>query len=294
MKTLKITYKIVICEFIIALCILGAGCKKFVDVSAPSNQLVTSTVFTNDNSVKSALAGMYVTFAISNSYDMQFSLTFATGNSADETQYYTSIADFDPFIKNALQADNGTVLNIWSDCYQSIYQANAIIAGINNSIGGVSSAMKTEAVGEAKFMRALCYFYLVNLWGDVPLALTTDEKINNSLTRSSTAIVYQQIVKDLTDAENSLLDDYSNSGGQRTRPNKYTAIALLARTYLYTKDWANAAANATTVINTSSLFSLLTPSALSGIFVKNNTEAILQFDFLNSGGYTQEGQYYSL
>lgn len=292
MKTFMNSYKLIFL-LLLSIGVLTSGCKKFVDVDAPSSQLVTNTVYTNDNTVKSALAGMYVTFAISSSYDLQFSLSFVTGNSADETKYFTSIADFDPFIKNTVQPDNTTNLSIWANYYKSIYQANAIIAGINNSSGGISDAMKKEALGEAKFIRALCYFYLVNLWGDVPLALSTDQAVNNSLSRSPKEIVYQQIISDLTDAKNSLLGDYSYSGGLRTRPNKYAATALLARVYLYTKDWVNAEANATTVINTNAIYNLLPTAGLSGIFVKNNTEAILQFDYANSGGYTQEGQYYA-
>lgn len=282
-----------IMQIMIIICLSASGCKKFVNVDAPSGQLVTQTVFTNDNTLKSALAGMYVTFAISSSYDLQFSLSFATGNSADETKYASSTGDFDPFINNAVPIDNATNFSMWTNFYKSIYQANAIITGLANSPGGVSDAMRTEALGEAKFMRALNYFYLVNLWGDVPLALTTDQRINNSLFRSPKSLVYQQIIADLTEAKNALLPDYSYSSGQRTRPNRYAASALLARVYLYTKDWANAQANATSVINASSTFSLLGTSSLNGIFVKNNSEAILQFDYANSNGYTQEGQYYA-
>ncbi|OKS87012.1 RagB/SusD family nutrient uptake outer membrane protein [Mucilaginibacter polytrichastri] len=293
MKTLKINYKIWISTLVITIGMVTSSCKKFVDVDPPSNQLVTATVFTSDNTVKSALAGMYVTFAITNSYDTEFSLSFVTGNSADETQYFTSVADFDPFVQDALQTDNSYCLSMWSSLYKSIYQANAIITGVNNSTGGISDALKAEAIGEAKFMRALCYFYLTNLWGDVPLALTTDQKVNNQLTRSSKALVYQQISKDLTDAKNTLLADYSFTSSQRTRPNKYAAIALLARLNLYNKDWPNAETNAGTLIGASSLYSLLNASALSGIFAKNNTEAILQFDNANSSDYTTEGQYYA-
>lgn len=278
---------------IILISVLFSSCKKFVNVDAPSGQLVTQTVYSNDNTLRSALAGMYVTFAITSSYDLQFSLSFATGNSADETKFFTNVADYDPFIRNSIPTDNATNLSMWTSFYKSIYQANAIITGLNESSGGVSDALKTEAIGEAKFMRALNYFYLVNLWGDVPLSLTTDQQINNSLAKSTKSVVYQQIISDLTDAKNALLTDYSYSGGQRTRPNKYAATALLARVYLYTKDYANAQANATAIIGVPSSFSLVNTASLPGIFVKNNIEAILQFDYSNSSGYTQEGQYYA-
>ncbi|MBE5321182.1 RagB/SusD family nutrient uptake outer membrane protein [Pedobacter sp. MR2016-19] len=298
MKTIKITNTIIISQLVMMLvCIFTSGCKKFVDVDAPSNQLVTGTVFTNDNTVNSALAGMYNNFAISRSPDLQFSMSFLNGCAADEAQYSTSGSEFDAFTLNGLQADNVYLSSMWTSCYSVVYQANAVIEGVNSSSGGISDAMKVEALGEAKFIRALCYFYLVNLWGDVPMPLSTDRSVNNSLSHSAKAIVYQQIIKDLNEAKGSLSANYSYSSGQRTRPNKYAAAALLARAYLYIGDWANAEANATLVINAGS-FSLLSTANLNGIFVKNNAEAILQFDASPSGtagqGFTNEGESFAL
>ncbi|MDN5284258.1 MAG: RagB/SusD domain protein [Mucilaginibacter sp.] len=292
MKTYIFPYKIISCVLIITLFLLLGSCRKFVDVGAPSDQLVTATAFATDNTLKATLAGMYITLAVSNSYDLQMNLSFATGNSADETLFFISTIDYDPFLNNNLAADHYLVSNFWSELYTSIYQANAIIAGVENSTGNLSTAMKTEAVGEAKFVRAFCYFYLVNLYGDVPIALTTDAATNNALFRSPKAKVYQQIIADLTDAKNSIVADYSYASSERTRPNKYAAIALLARTYLYMGDWANAQTNAALVINYTSLYSLLPTSGLGGIFLKNNKEAIWQVTGTAFPDFTQEGQNY--
>ncbi len=57
-------------------------------------------------------------------------------------------------------------------------------------------------------MRAFCYFYLVNLYGDVPLVLSTDWKINLELQRNSKVEVYDQIIADLKDAKKMLSDQY--------------------------------------------------------------------------------------
>ena len=284
------------CQIIISFSVIVSGCKKFVDVGAPSSQLISATVFASDNSVKSALSGMYYTFAVSYSTNLQLYLAFATGNSADEYKYNGS--DYNAFFTNAIPIDNYTNNIMWTNFYALIYQANSAIAGINNSTSGISNAVKVEALAEAKFLRAFCMFYLVNLWGDVPMPLSTDMTVNNSLTRSPKALVYQQIIADLTEAKASLLADYSFSSSQRTKPNKYTAAAMLARVYLYTQDWANAEANASMVINASTLYGLLSAADMSGIFYKNNKEAILQLDAPPSGisgaGFTSEGQYYNL
>jgi hypothetical protein len=65
------------------------------------------------------------------------------------------------------------VAAFWKDGYNYIYRANAILEGIANSTGMTADGKKLVE-GEAKFIRGFCYFYLVNLFGDVPLVLSTD------------------------------------------------------------------------------------------------------------------------
>ncbi|PUZ19439.1 Starch-binding associating with outer membrane [Chitinophaga costaii] len=280
---------------LIALGMSAAGCKKFIDVDAPSDQLVTSTAFATDNTLKSTISGMYITMAYSNSYDLQFNLSFLTGNSSDEFKFYVPSSDYDPYYFYTLATDEYKVAALWADLYSSIYQANSIIEGVQNSTGTISSTMKTEAISEAKFVRAFCHFNLVNLYGDVPIVTTTDAVKNNTLYRSKKEDVYKQIISDLTDARDHLLTDYSYANGERTRPNKYVAQALLSRAYLYAGDWANAQLNADSVINHTELYNLLSTEKLGGIFVKNNQEAIWQVTASPAAfvGFTQEGQYYS-
>jgi hypothetical protein len=76
------------------------------------------------------------------------------------------------------------------------------------------------------------------------------------------------------------------SNNERTRPNKYAAIALLARVYLYLKDWAQAENQASTVINNSGTYNLV--NDLNNVFLKNSSEAILQFGISSSPFATWE------
>ncbi len=85
---------------------------------------------------------------------------------------------------------------------------------------------------------------MVNLFGEVPLATTTDFQINSRLSRSGESQVYQQILKDLLEAKNLLSNDYLDgnlrkySGDpERVRPTRWTACSLLARVYLYINDF---------------------------------------------------------
>jgi hypothetical protein len=272
------------------ICVIASGCKKFTDVNAPSSQLVTATVFTSDATLKSAIAGMYSTIAATNAETMQYELSILPSTSADEIRYLTTDISYDPFTNNALTTDDPYVLDMWTGLYNTNYYANSLIAGVQGSTGGLSDSLSRETIAEGKFIRAFCHFYLVNLYGDVPIATTTNAAINNALSRSPKDSVYAQIIRDLKDAQAGMKADYSYANGERTRPNKYAAAALLSRAYLYTSDWANAEAAATTLINYSSLYKL---TDISNTFIKNNTEAIWQMSSPVFTGYTLEGQYYN-
>ena len=249
----------------------SSSCKKFVQTDPPKSQLTQNTVFTSDALINGSLNGIYANMESSSNYsggDVA-GLTYLGGESSDD---FLSASTNDAFYTNNLLPNDYHVLNFWSTPYQDIYRANAVLDGLA-SAQGVSMAMLKQAEGEAKFVRAFSHFYLVNMFGDVPLVKTTDYKLNLAAVRTPAVQVYQQIIADLKDAQALLGTDYSAGGGERVRPNKWVATALLARAYLYTGDWANAEAQASTVIGTS-LYKL---STIAGAFLKNSSETIWAF-----------------
>ena len=122
-------------------------------------------------------------------------------------------------------------VKIFNHLLLGIVQANEAITTIENSLkaGKVSQAGYNAAVGKAKFLRALAYLKLVQLWGEVPLIT---EKGGSATQRQSIDNVLTQVVADFTEAE-SLLKDYD---GDPRIPSKQAAQALLARTYLVLGD----------------------------------------------------------
>jgi hypothetical protein len=195
------------------------------------------------------------------------------GLSADEG-YHFSYTFYDDFKNNSLTPNTYYLEPYWSGFYNIIYTANALIQG-DSASPSLPASYKARTIGEAKFARAVCYFYLVNEYGAVPLVLTPDVNISNTQPRDSATKVYDQIEKDLTDALNALPANLSYYSGNRTRATTWAANALLARTYLYRNKWAQAAAAATAVINNPGLFSI-NPD-LTKVFLANNSEGILQF-----------------
>ena len=250
------------------------SCKKFVDISPPQTSVVTASVFNNDANATAALTGIYS--KIESSSDLvDFSLE--NGLLADELTNYSSYSLQVEYYTNSMLSKD--IANPWYDAYNYIYQANAVISGLQAS-NGVSLAAKQQLTGEAEFLRAFWHFYLTNCYGAVPLVTTTDYTVNATAVRIPVGQVYRQIITDLTNAQNSLSSHYvdatdSLTTTERVRPTKWAAAALLARVYLYNGTYDSAEQQSTLVINGSGgLYSLC--NSLDSVFLMNNTEAIWQ------------------
>lgn len=268
-------YKIV---FLACIALALQGCKKLIEIDPPVSVVGTGQVFNNNTQANAAMAGVYSQM-MTNTGAMIFSnggLTVYAGMSADELvnlQGTNNVTDYQ-FLTNKLDVLNTTAQStIWQPAYKIIYGANAVIEGVEGSTSlQLTDSVRKVLTGEALFVRAFCYFYLTNLYGDVPLVLATDFRKSASMTRTAQETVYNQIVKDLQAAQLLLPTDYSTAGGERVRPNKWAATAMLARTQLYLKKWEDAAAQASDVIS-QTRYSL---PALASVFQRNSAESIWQ------------------
>ena len=247
------------------------ACKKFIQVDPPINQIGSSAVYTSDATATSVIRGIYSQMS-TDGFASGNQNSFELNSALSSDELVDNQAGVLPFYTNSLTVNN-FANNLWSDPYKFINNANALIEGLNNS-SGVTSSTKKELTGEAEFVRAFCNFYLVNEFGNVPLILTTNYQQNAVASRTSTAIVYSQIVSDLKAAQNSLSSDFSFSNGERDQPNLGAATALLARVYLYMGDWKDAETEASLVINNTGTYKLA--SDLDSVFLANSSEAIWQ------------------
>jgi hypothetical protein len=255
-------------------CMASIGCKKLVEIPPPSNSITTSQTFSDSADANSAVTGIYN--GLRGNGDLYFGcggISLYTGTSSDELLPYLS--GNDQFSTNTLLSSN-SILNgyFWDQAYAYIYQANAVLEGLPPS-NPIADAVKKQLTAEAKFLRAYCYFYLVNLFGDVPYVTSTAWAQTSSSSRTPAPQVFQSVITDLLDAQAALRTDYSVSSGERTRANQWAATALLARAYLYTGDFAKAETQSTNIINNTGLFKLV--DSLNLVFQKNSTEAILQW-----------------
>ncbi|EHQ25205.1 RagB/SusD family nutrient uptake outer membrane protein [Mucilaginibacter paludis] len=248
------------------------GCKKLLQADLSNSAITSTQVFTSDATALSAVDGIYAYMALFTGpqYLTDDGIGAITSIGADDLLDYTqTYADYQT---NTISS-SGTlspVYNVWRNGYKDIYLTNAAIEGISAS-SAISAAVKSQLLGECYVIRAFNYFYLTNLYGDLPLTTSTTYQQNSTQGKAPADEVYKQIIADLQLAETMLPATYPSA--DRARPNKYTAAALLAKVYLYNKQWALAEAQASTVIQ-SGLYTLVQNT--DNVFLKTSTETIWQ------------------
>ncbi len=286
-------------SLLLFLLLVFCSCKKLVEVDLPITSLTSESVYTMDITAISAITTMYINMSFSSmqhNADLKGIIVHA-GIASDELALVQGVTDSRllAYYTNDLHGDN-VGSGFWENIYSTIYVINIALEHLPT--GTLTPAVKQQLTGEAKFMRAFCYFYLVNLYGDVPLVLSTNYKENASLSRADKAEIYKQIVKDLTEAESLLSDHYLDGtllkpSNERLRPTKWAATALLARVYLYMQEYGLAEEASTKLIENVSLFSIVD---LNDVFLMNSEEAIWQLQpvttFQNSN--TGEGRLFIL
>lgn len=190
------------------------------------------------------------------------------------TQNGGQLANFDNF--NV--ASNNTVLDAsWRSCYKAIQRCNIVL----NRIGAIEmdENLRTQRSGEVKFIRALNYFNLVRLWGDVPLVLTETQDPFEGFehTRNNTQEVYNQIILDLQTAAQTLPKSYKAPDVGRVTQG--AALTLLGKVYLTLKRYPETISTLDQVINSSTYQLLPKFSDVFSAKNKNNVESIFEVQF---------------
>lgn len=173
---------------------------------------------------------------------------------------------------------NLRVKEIWMAHYSGINKANIALERILEI--EMDQKLKNRLLGESRFLRALYYFNLVRLYGDVPLLLADQTKLTVAelqVPRTSKDSVYTQIIDDLVESANLFSQ---GSSGEAGRATEGAAKALLSKVYLTQRDWSNAVKLAEEVINGSYGYALF--DNYSQVFLpayKNGKEHIFSAQF---------------
>ena len=268
------------------------GCSKLVDTGNNSRDLSSEDVFASDQSATAVAINIY--------RDMMEAIDYSNGNITrypglygDELQRPAAApteADAPWFNSQVLPSDK-TLSKFWGKPYEYIFQCNNILENIakNNRL---SDTLKARLEGESRFLRAFHYFHLVNLFGDVPEITVTDYRQNLSKGRKAARDIWRLIIDDLLAAGN-LLPDIINTTDQtlklRIRASKWAAKTLLARVYLFQKEWEKAEQYATEVLS-SGRYQL--EINLNNVFLVNSKEVIFQLQPIKNLNNSAEATFF--
>lgn len=182
---------------------------------------------------------------------------------------YSQHPHFNDYNINFPSTDN-FLSEVWNSFYVGVNQCNAVI-GRTPDVEGIDDQTKNRVMGEARFLRALYYFHLVQQWGDVHFTLEETVGVETEANRTPAQTIYDEgIVPDLEFAVNNLPESTTDYG----RVTKPAAQALLAKVNLTLGNWVQAEELATNVINNYNFKLVETISDLWNIHNEVNDEII--------------------
>lgn len=208
----------------ILLLTLGS-CKKFLDTKT-TDTVSPGNYYTTEAQLNLALNGVYDVLGAQDLYAERMSYRY--GNEGDEGYYAATNPSTGPCQYNYTSAD-AEVLAFWTALYRGIARANILLANVDNNTA-LSADIRGKVKGEALFLRSYFYFLLVENWGGVPLILAPVPATQTNIPRSTAKAVYEQILKDMTEAEALVTDIKTIGFGGRV--NKSAVRGILARVCL--------------------------------------------------------------
>lgn len=227
-----------------------ASCQDFLTIEPKSNFGTTSSFYKNEKDIEYLLNATYANLQVTGYYrenmvlltDVRSDDLGTFGNTGGNAGREYSIKNF------TAQSDNQVFRDTWSEIYQMIFNANKVIANIDVV---KDEKLKKQYEAEARFLRALCYFNIVRLWGGAPVLLeplTPSEAATSK--RNSAEEVYSAIENDLLFASDSNNLPKSFSGDDLGRATSLAAKALLGKVYVQEQKWTNAVQTLQELINT--------------------------------------------
>lgn len=245
----------------------------------PEALILTEEAITDRQSAVSAVNGLYHTLQSGDMYGGRF--VMATEMVAGNGVATAFQAFWQELATGRIPTANFHIEGNWVSHYNTINAANKVIEEVP-LIAGLSDSDIDQFLGEAYFMRGLAHFDLLRQYGEffdlnsqfgIPIKLTsTVEGQVNEIARSPVAASYDQVENDLNEAVDRL------GGASSFFASSTAAQALLARMHLYKEEYAEAAAMATTVIE-SGLYDL--PEDYNTIYTdEGSEESIFELDFI--------------
>lgn len=224
-----------------------SGCYSLDTV--PPDAYSETTFWKNSDQVKQGVMGVYA--SLKNGYCFGYDFMFDSITDICVGNFYQQ------FALDTYDVTDGVVASSWQETYDLVQRANAAIRNLQKveldetSIGGITAALQKQAIAECKFLRALGYFRLLNLFGGVPYydeSIDLNESFNKlDKARSSEDEIREHILSDLSDAIANLPEKWDDA--DYGRATKGAAYAFRGKVYLYNQEWDNAISDFEQVVN---------------------------------------------
>ncbi len=258
------------------------SCDDFLTI-VPETQLSSATFFKTESDFAQAVNGAYA--PLRGYYNSQ---AWLLGELHSDNTFYMrnvlfgavenaeNLADFSVPVSNGT-TPNANVLTAWRQLYLIISRANQVLASID--VVEFNQDSKNNIRGQALFLRSFSYFHLVRYFGKVPLHLNpVPGREGSALPLSEEAVVFDQIIKDLTDAVPLLPLKAQQLPGRVTQGSART---LLGDVFIYRKRWSDAEQILAPVIS-SGQYSLMPSYSMAfskNSTNKNNAESVFEVQY---------------
>jgi hypothetical protein len=284
--------------FIITLLFLAAGCRKQL-IEEPQGLVIGSEGLSSEAGLEGALTGAYGSLLVpwESGFTTVSQIAMTMGADDLTTHPGSNKEEFREYDRFTVSSLNLRMVPIWRGCYKTIQSTNNIINNYTSVKDGNEATIKV-IVGEAYFLRALCYYWLTRFWGAIPI-IPSEKYSAEYLTikKSTPAEVYKLIEADLAKAEELV----PNTKRAQGRPNKGSVKALMADVYLTEGGWpikdatkyALAAAKAKEVIDNKAVYAFdLYQGGFLKIFAGGTSEDV--FTLFTRGNWITYNSFYGL
>lgn len=203
----------------------------------PADQMSGTTFWQTENHARQAAIGLYAAMKAPWCFGMEFTFDMCS-DIADGTSPWSDISR-----GNTWASNSGGVQNHWQYLYELVHRSNTVIRNVAKM--PISEETIDRVTGEAKFLRAMAYFRMLNCWGAVPYYDETcdinEEFATLDAPRTPADEIRRHVIDDLTEAIEKLPVKWDDADlGRATRGAAY---ALRGKVYLFDKQWDNAIAD---------------------------------------------------
>jgi len=199
----------------------------------------------------------------------------------------SDFTDIQDLVEWRATSDNGITVSLWVKCYDGIYRANTVLKQLENS--SLDENLKNRLIGEATFIRGYFYFYLVKIYGGVPLITTpvTPDEFGQ-LQRASYHQTFEQVIADFKAAAELLPEKSAYDESDLGRATKGAANTYLARAMTYqigmdaeaTIGWGDIKAVTANIIGSGEYALASNYATIYEMDGENNAESIFELQFI--------------